>query len=177
MNRLIFSEGGQPVFLEDLKMLQDNMVDLIMSLFPITDGEAQGIGCDDQDIKDVRNLPIYSTPRHLNGNADTNSETVQAHKLITKNGVYDVPQTTIGETETDTGLGYIRDCYYVLHEEILEKREFEDGVTRPVVKSYTAEIVGHKPLSGTYYAVKDVPSLDSLQVVLASKYNDYLKVK
>ncbi len=177
MNRLIFSEGGQHVFLEDLKMLQDNMVDLIMSLFPITDGEAQGIGCDDPDIKDVRNLPIYSTPRHLNGNADTNSETVQAHKLITKNGVYDVPQTTIGETETDTGLGYIRDCYYVLHEEILEKREFEDGVTRPVVKSYTAEIVGHKPSSGTYYAVKDVPSLDSLQVVLASKYNDYLKVK
>lgn len=177
MNRLIFSEGGQPVFLEDLKMLQDNMVDLIMSLFPITDGEAQGIGCDDPDIKDVRNLPIYSTPRHLNGNADTNSETVQAHKLITKNGVYDVPQTTIGETETDTGLGYIMDCYYVLHEEILEKREFEDGVTRPVVKSNTAEIVGHKPTSGTYYAVKDVPSLDSLQVVLASKYNDYLKVK
>lgn len=32
MNRLIFSEGGQPVFLEDLKMLQDNMVDLVMSL-------------------------------------------------------------------------------------------------------------------------------------------------
>ena len=28
-----------------------------------------------------------------------------------------------------------------------------------------------------YYAVKDVPALDSLQVVLASKYNDYLKVK
>lgn len=177
MNRLIFSEGGQPVFLEDLKMLQDNMVDLVMSLFPITDGETQGYGCDDDKIKDVRNLPIYSTPRHLNGNADTNSETVQAHKLITKNGVYDVPQTTIGETETDTGLGYIIDCYYVLHEEILEKREFEDGVTRPVVKSYTAEIVGHKPTSGTYYAVKDVPALDSLQVVLASRYNDYLKVK
>lgn len=74
MNRLIFSEGGQPVFLEDLKMLQDNMVDLVMSLFPITDGETQGSGCDDDKIKDVRNLPIYSTPRHLNGNADTNSK-------------------------------------------------------------------------------------------------------
>lgn len=176
MNRLIFSEGGQPVFLEDLKMLQDNMVDLVMSLFPITDGEAQNSICDDYNIKDVRNLPVYSTPRHLNGCADTNTETVQAHKLITKNGVYDVPQTTMTEN-TDTGTSYIGDCYYVLHEEILEKREFEDGVTRPVVKSYTAEIVGHKPSSGTYYAVKDVPSLDSLQVVLASKYNDYLKVK
>ena len=61
MNRLIFSEGGQPVFLEDLKMLQDNMVDLVMSLFPITDGEVQGIGCDDPDIKDVRNLPILKS--------------------------------------------------------------------------------------------------------------------
>lgn len=101
------------------------MVDLVMSLFPITDGETQGSGCDDDKIKDVRNLPIYSTPRHLNGNADTNSETVQAHKLITKNGVYDVPQTTIGETETDTGQGYIIDCYYVLHEEILEKENLK----------------------------------------------------
>lgn len=124
MNRLIFSEGGQPVFLEDLKMLQDNMVDFVMSLFPITDGEAQGVGCDDPDIKDVRNLPIYSTPRHINGNADTNSETVQAHKLITKNGVYDVPQTTMGE-DTDTGDSSIIDCYYVLHEEILEKENLK----------------------------------------------------
>ena len=79
--------------------------------------------------------------------------------------------------DTDTGDSSIINCYYVLHEENLEKREFEDGVTRPVVKSYTAEIVGHKPTSGTYYAVKDVPALDSLQVVLASKNNDYLKVK
>lgn len=176
MNRLIFSEGGQPVFLEDLKLLQDNMIDLILSLFPLTGG---GAAFDDDGMKDVRNLPIYSTPRHFNGSGDANCETVQAHKLITKNGVYDVPETTIGEQDTEDGsTNILHSCYYVLNEEVVEKREFEDGVSRGVVKSLTAKIVGRKPTSGTYYTVKDVPSLDALQALLNKNVNlDGLKTE
>lgn len=174
MNRLIFSEGGQPVFLEDLKLLQDNMIDLIFSLFPVTDGGEETSGFDDAGYKDLRNLPIYSTPRHVNGSADANCEIVQAHKLITKNGVYDVPETIISEGEDEDGLYYLTGCYYVLNEEIIEKREFEDGVSRGVVKSLTAKIVGTKPTSGTFYAVKDVPSLDALQTLPVS-YKDLIK--
>lgn len=170
MNRLIFSEGGQPVFLEDLKMLQDNMVELILSLFPTTDGVARGSDCDDSEWKNLRNLPIYATSRHINGSADTNSETAQAHKLITRDGIYDVPETTITE-DTDTGNSNVMDCYYVLNEEIVEQREFEDGITRTVVKNYTAQIVGRKPTSGKYYAVKDVPSLDALLDILPVGYS------
>ena len=62
MNRLIFSEGGQPVFLEDLKMLQDNMVDLVMSLFPITDGEAQNSICLLYTSPSPRDLRISRMP-------------------------------------------------------------------------------------------------------------------
>lgn len=174
MNRLIFSEGGQPVFLEDLKMLQENMVELILSLFPTTDGIERGSDCDDNNLKNLRNLPIYATSRHINGSADTNSETAQAHKLITKDGIYDVPETTISE-DTDTGNSNIMDCYYVLNEEIVEKREFEDGVARTVVKNYTAKIVGHKPKTGTYYPVKDVPSLDLLFDMLPVRGKNYYK--
>ena len=117
----------------------------------------------------VKDLPVYATARHLNGNPDINSETVQAHKLITKNAIYDVPETTMDETEIDAGVPSIRECYYVLHEETIETREFEDGTSKPVIKSYTAEIVGHKPHSGEYYAVKDVPSLDELQKKLPAR--------
>lgn len=175
MNRLIFSEGGQPVFLEDLKMLQDNMVELILSLFPTTDGIERGTDCDDNHLINLRNLPIYATSRHINGSADTNSETAQAHKLITRDGIYDVPETTISEVDTDTGNSNIMDCYYVLNEEIVEKREFEDGVTRTVVKNYTAQIVGHKPETGTYYPVKGVPSLDLLFDMLPVRGKNYYK--
>ena len=166
MNKLIFSEGGQPVCLEDLKMLQDNMIELIMSVYPITSGG--GRDWDDGNLN-VKDLPIYATARHINGSADSNCETVQAHKLIANNTVYDVPETTISESDTDTYSGRISDCYYVLHEETVEAREFEDGTSKPVIKSYTAEIVGHKPHSGEYYAVKDVPSLDELQKKLPAR--------
>ena len=61
------------------------------------------------------------------------------------------------------------DLYYVLNEETVEKREFEDGISRPVIKSYTAKIVGTKPESGVYYKFTDVPSLDELQQILTSR--------
>lgn len=173
MNRLIFSEGGQPVFLEDLKMLQDNMIDLILSLFPKTDG----LTGDDALIKSIDSMSVFATARHINTYPDANSEWVQAHKLITKNGIYDVSRKIVAEGGTRRGSGKVLDCYYVLREETVENREFEDGVERPVVKSYTADIVEEKPQSGTFFKVRDVPSLDSLQALLPSKYTDYLKLE
>ena len=170
MNRLIFSEGGQPVFLEDLKLIQDNMVNLIQSLFPLTGGQ---FSTDDYGIANVTDLSIYATPRHVN--RGDNLVIVQAHKLITKDGVYDVPESTIGEQDVDTSGIDVMSCYYVLNEEIIEKREFEDGVVRGVVKSLTAKIVGRKPTSGVYYALKEVPSLDAMQAVINKNVRtDYL---
>ncbi len=170
MNRLIISEGGQPVYLEDLKMLQDNMIDLILSLFPLTFGG--GGSFDDGGIINVLNLPVYATPRHTNGSSDANYDWIQAHKLITKNAIYDVPETKFGEVGIDDLYDKsFFDLYYVLNEETVEKREFEDGISRPVIKSYTAKIVGTKPESGVYYKFTDVPSLDDLQYILASKYS------
>lgn len=171
MNRLIISEGGQPVYLEDLKMLQDNMIDFALSLFPLTDGGLSD--ADDSNIKNVMGLPVYATPRHMNGSSDTNHELIQAHKLITKNAIYDVPETWMDEGNGLYTTPY-DDLYYVLNEETVEKREFEDGISRPVIKSYTAKIVGTKPESGVYYKFTDVPSLDELQQILTSR-NFFLK--
>jgi hypothetical protein len=168
MNKLIFTEGGQPVYLEDLELLQESMMDLIRSLFPLTDGDESS---DDAAYRDVRKLPVYATSRHIYGSADSNSIVFQAHKLITQDAVYDVAETVINESDTDSGNASERDCYYVLKEEAVEKREFEDGVTRTVWKNYTATITGHKPTSGTYYAVTDVPALDGL--LSALKANTY----
>lgn len=159
MNKLIFSEGGQPVYLDDLKMLQENMTEMILALFPLTMGGDQ---FDDAGIKDVTGKAMYATPRHTNGSADANCETMQAHKLVCKDGtVYDVGFTSFGEEE-----GNPLDGYYALHESTEESRTFEDGTEHAVVKRYWAEIVAEEPTAGTYVKVSDVPSLDQLQALL-----------
>lgn len=160
MNKLVFSEGGQPVYLEDLKLLQDNMRELILSLFVLTHG-SQDPTSDDGDEPNSLNLAVYATARHRNGSADSNYERWQAHKLITANGIYDVDACTMSEQDADTAYGS-GGPYYLLEEKVVESREFEDGQVRPVVKKCTAKIVFERPSSGTYYKMSDVPSFDGL---------------
>lgn len=153
MNKLVFSEGGQPVYLEDLKLLQDNMMELILSLFSLTHGST-GPTFDDADYPDSVGLGVYATARHQNGN-----EWWQAHKLITPNGIYDVPETYWSKQDIEDA-SQSGGPYYLLSESVVESREFEDGQTRPVVKRCTAQIVAQRPASGTYYRMADVPSFD-----------------
>ncbi len=163
MNRLEFSEGGQPVYLDDLRLLQENMVKLILSLYPLTNGAADETS-DENGIRDVRKCTVWATPRHMNGSGDRNYNILQAHKLLTTDGkVYDVAETTFGDDD-----GHPMTGYYVLQETTQESRTFEDGSEKAVVKSYTATIVpkAQKPESGTVIAVADVPSLDQLQALL-----------
>lgn len=161
MNKLVFSSGGQPVYLEDLKLLQDNMMELVRSLFLLSHG-SDAIASDDEDYANSVGLPVYATARHINGCGDANLETMQAHKLITAEGVYDVPEFTLHEGDAP--------LYYLLEEKTVESREFEDGQIRPVVKSCTAKIVIGAPGTGTYYKVSDVPSFDfQLETLLGIK--------
>ena len=166
MNRLEFSEGGQPVYLDDLQRLQDNMVKLILSLFPLTSGTTASASEDAAlKIRNVRDCKIFATPRHINALQSGASETVQAHKLLTTGGkVYDVAAQTMSGAN-------IMDCYYWLSETTSESRTFEDGTERAVVKSYTATISKDKPLDGfedKCIAVKDVPDLGQLLALLPS---------
>ncbi len=174
MNRLEFSEGGQPVYLDDLERLQSNMVKLILALFPQTEGASQPTSSHEK-IKDVTKCTYFATPRTVNGSSDANFEWMQAHLLLSTDGkVYTVAETHFGDYD-----GLPIDGYYVLTESTAESRTFEDGLARAVVKSYTATIVPEKPTSGTWIAVKDVPSLDQLQAVLpAAEYvQDYWKTE
>ena len=169
-----FSEGGQPVYLDDLERLQANMVKLILSLFPLTNGASDDTS-DDSKIKDVRGKTLFATPRHINGSGDRNYNLMQAHRLLSTDGkVYDVEETKFGDED-----GYPLGGYYVLSDSTTESRTFEDGVERAVVKSYTAKVVADQPTSGTWIAVADVPSLDQLQALLPcpETAQNYLKTE
>ncbi len=138
------------------------MVELIRSLFLLSSCYA---GSDDDAYVPSVGLPAYATARHINGIGDLNCEEMQAHKLITANGVYDVDGFVLREGDASSA-GYDgynieqAPLYYLLEEKVLESREFEDGQTRPVVKSCTAKIVIGLPATGTFYKVSDVPSFD-----------------
>jgi carboxypeptidase C (cathepsin A) len=173
MNRLEFGEGGQPVYLDDLKLLQENMTALVLAMLPLTTGYSTS---EDENVKNVESLQVYALARHINGSGDASCEVVQAHKLVTRTGlVYDVASTQIDEGGTAGGA--VMNCYYVLKEATVEERTFEDGTTKAVVKSYTAEIVEDKPTSGNWIAVADVPSLDQMIALLPAKerYTNCLK--
>ncbi|MBQ8270895.1 MAG: hypothetical protein IJZ22_06815 [Bacteroidaceae bacterium] len=157
MNKLVFNEGGQPVHLEDLRLLQDNMKELVLSLF-LHSFSAGYEGMTDDEISETIGREVYATARHKNGWADANTDWIQPHKLITKDGVYDVDGIVLSEGE---GVGE-EDLYYLLKEEVVESRIFEDGQERPVIVKCTAQIVSEKPASGIYYRMKDVLSFDEL---------------
>lgn len=155
MNKLVFNEGGQPVHLEDLRLLQDNMKELILSLF-LHSFSAGYDGMTDDEIEETIGREVYATARHKNGWADANTDWIQPHKLITKDGVYDVDGFVYGEEFWDV------DLYYLLKEEVVESRVFEDGQEKPVIVKCTAQIVSEKPASGIYYKMEDVLSFDEL---------------
>lgn len=173
MNKLVFSEGGQPVYLEDLKLLQDNMRELILSLFPLTHGISEPPS-NDGKLPDSVGLPVYSTARHRNGNADANNEWYQAHKLITPDGIYDVEETIWTEQDQEEASAN-NGPYYLLKETVVESREFEDGQNRPVVKQCTAQIVAKCPASGTWYRMANVPCFDGQLEILLDIKNRVLR--
>lgn len=173
MNKLVFSEGGQPVYLEDLKLLQDNMRELILSLFPLTHGRSDLASADENWPDSVESL-AYATARHRNGNSDANRDWFQAHKLITPEGIYDVPETVWSEQDQEEASAN-GGPYYLLSERVVESREFEDGQTRPVVKQCTAKIVSKCPASGTWYSMSSVPSFDGLLEILLDIRNRVLR--
>lgn len=161
MNKLVFNDGGQPVYLEDLRLLQDNMRELILSLFLHSysagneDIAEEPERCDD-GIEQTTGGAVYATARHKNGCADINMNWLQPHKLITDDGVFDVEGYTIEDGYTE------EDLYYVLKEEIVETRIFEDGQERPVIAKCTAQIVTEKPGTGNWYPMTEVLSFDEL---------------
>lgn len=155
MNKLVFNDGGQPVHLEDLRLLQDNMKELILSLF-LHSFSAGYDGMTDDEIEETIGREVYATARHKNGWADANTDWLQPHKLITDDGVFDVEGYIIEDGYTE------EDLYYVLKEEVVETRTFEDGQEKPVIVKCTAQIVTERPGTGVWYRMTEVLSFDEL---------------
>ena len=132
----------------------------------------------DRGIGDKSGMPVYASARHISGDLSRedwpgNHEIlgvcevwVQPHLLFTSDGVYSVGGVWLEYDSSRTLGSFLETLYYVLSEETVESRTFEDGQLRPVVKRLTARIVEGEPGSGSYYKFTDVASFTSLMLDL-----------
>lgn len=122
MNRkILFSEGGQPVFLDDLSLMQDEIRDSVDNLI-------HALGADlNQEIVFVKKPDVT-----YNGTRTSFSNGVVWHK---EHGLLYMPPVT------DIDLGQSGKAYVQITVAKTGNRDFEDGQVRPCLKEVTAKIV------------------------------------
>ena len=146
MNRLVFNEGGQPIFLDDIKLLQDNDAGFNRQFLNAISGKSSAFLFQPLDMK-----PLSVDQEKL-----TTTAKVYAGSIVVAGEIIDFPESTVTvKTWSDP-------LYVCIKETENEEREFEDGQTRPCRKSVQAYISTSKDGAKISYNVLELPTLTEL---------------
>lgn len=146
MNRLVFNEGGQPIFLDDIKLLQDNDAGFNRQFLNAISGKSSAFLFQPLDMK-----PLSVDQEKL-----TTTAKVYAGSIVVAGEIIDFPESTVTvKTWSDP-------LYVCIKETENEEREFEDGQTRPCRKSVQAYISTSKDGAKVAYNVLELPTLTEL---------------
>ena len=146
MNRLLFNEGGQPIFLDDIKLLQDNDAGFNRQFLNAISGKSSAFLLQYLDMK-----PLSVDQEKL-----TTTAKVYAGSIVVAGEIIDFPESTVTvKTWSDP-------LYVCIKETENEEREFEDGQTRPCRKSVQAYISTSKDGAKVAYNVLELPTLTEL---------------
>ena len=146
MNRLLFNEGGQPIFLDDIKLLQDNDAGFNRQFLNAISGKSSAFLLQHLDMK-----PLSVDQEKL-----TTTAKVYAGSIVVAGEIIDFPESTVTvKTWSDP-------LYVCIKETENEEREFEDGQTRPCRKSVQAYISTSKDGAKVAYNVLELPTLTEL---------------
>ena len=146
MNRLLFNEGGQPIFLDDIKLLQDNDAGFNRQFLNAISGKSSAFLLQHLDMK-----PLSVDQEKL-----TTTAKVYAGSIVVVGEIIDFPESTVTvKTWSDP-------LYVCIKETENEEREFEDGQTRPCRKSVQAYISTSKDGAKVSYNVLELPTLTEL---------------
>ncbi len=146
MNRLLFNEGGQPIFLDDIKLLQDNDAGFNRQFLNAISGKSSAFLLQHLDMK-----PLSVDQEKL-----TTTAKVYAGSIVVAGEIIDFPESTVTvKTWSDP-------LYVCIKETENEEREFEDGQTRPCRKSVQAYISTSKDGAKVSYNVLELPTLTEL---------------
>lgn len=146
MNRLVFNEGGQPIFLDDIKLLQDNDAGFNRQFLNAISGKSSAFLFQPLDMK-----PLSVDQEKL-----TTTAKVYAGSIVVAGEIIDFSESTVTvKTWSDP-------LYVCIKETENEEREFEDGQTRPCRKSVQAYISTSKDGAKVAYNVLELPTLTEL---------------
>lgn len=146
MNRLLFNEGGQPIFLDDIKLLQDNDAGFNRQFLNAISGKSSAFLLQHLDMK-----PLSVDQEKL-----TTTAKVYAGSIVIAGDIIDFPETTV------TVKTWYDPLYVCIKETEHEEREFEDGQTRPCRQSTQAYISTSKDGAKVAYNVLELPTLTEL---------------
>ena len=144
MNKILFSEGGQPVYLDDLQLLQQNMTDIFnLASAALGAGKVSGYVLGTRSITDDVHWAC------------------SAHKIVVDGTVYDVPETKFDAPKADKAL------YYVLSSTAVDRRVFENGQTAACQTAHTAVVTDDVNNVASYIGLeKGVPMVDMVKSAL-----------
>lgn len=135
MNKLLFSEGGQPIHLDDIAFLQESSQKIIQAIYA-----------------SVGNCILWGVHIETAGYVSC-----EPGAVLYEGKVYEVREPKVIEYGME-GYG-MEDIYWDFREYKSDSKIFEDGQERPTRVYYTAEIlVSKKPLEGKV-PVTNTPAL------------------
>ncbi|MBR2862392.1 MAG: hypothetical protein IKB97_02370 [Bacteroidaceae bacterium] len=161
MEKIKFSEGGQPVFLDDLALMQDNCFALISFLQESMTGKKEPILLSDFN-------PLLES---INSDGTVNIA-VPGNEILYEGLLADIPEATFNKIDNKTTI------YVSIAEEDSQLRTFQNSDSLPVRTSISAALTTSKPAKGfAMDELRTFSGVKQLQVLLLNGYVGYVRVK
>ncbi len=142
MNRLIFNSGGQPVYLDDLKLLQDNDADAMKALTAALGGSTAFL-LSKPEVTDTSVDPTTAVTTF----------TLKAGILVVDGEFLSWTDTRLSISEWDTPI------YLCVRESDTDSRLFEDGQSRNCLKKREAYASKDHTGVSVFYNIYELPTL------------------
>lgn len=155
MDKIKFQKGGQPVFLDDLQLLQDNYIAIIEFIRQSVTGSKVPVLLEDFD-------PLLERIDESTGRVDV---LVPANKLLYDGLVVDLEE---GEV---TDLELLAPIYVSFGLASSMSRVFQDGVSREVRIRATATLTKEKPARG--FPMNELSRFTGIKAQRVFMYNGY----
>lgn len=157
MNKVIFSEGGQPIFLDDLRTIQECALGQLADLLRV-------LGCEEETF-----LLDEISGELVSCDTDTSKSTFKIKKnwIVSKGLIYEMPETEVVVATWDAPL-YVG---FKLTES--DRRIFENGQEHACKMNYEAFLSTTK----TGFSMQNVFELKTLWALIAPKINNNIPVQ
>lgn len=149
MNNIIFSEGGQPIFLDDINLLQENRISAVFSLF---------VGLVGNETKAFLLNPYTFDTEIIDSDNGIVKLKINANSIVVEGDIIPFPAAEFLNTEIEEK-GVVCVCVKRTDAEL---RTFEDGQSRYCLKKTTAYLSCETAGVSEFYKIPELPSMIEL---------------